>query len=430
MFESNVSTEEQKKHGISVDNQIQALKDYAKEKHYHVVDIYNDAGISARKSYLKRPALNQMVRDCQAGKIDLILMTKLDRFFRSVKDYYTVMEKIGDIPWKAIWEDYETETSAGVFKVNIMLSVAQSEADRTSERIKNTFDYKRAKGEYVGGNKAPIGYKRNGKQLEINPAERPAVNAFFDTFLETFSRRKAIESAIALGVKLNPSTANRLLTHPAYYGGLAYCPEAYITKEQHELIAKNRKRPPKNYTTGYKYIFSGLGICGKCGTHMVAQRTVRTRKDGSKSHSVRYVCNKHDKGYECTGSSMAEKYLEEFLLNQIEAEISEHNNKVIAVSKGTDKKAIANLKAKLKRIKDLYELGDMDFTEYKEKRSNILDELNNLERESMPKIHQLPDNWRELYNSLDADRKRAFWSNLFHHVEINGMCCKTPKIIL
>ena len=89
-----VSTDEQKKHGLSVDNQISALEAFCKEKGYIVQGIYNDAGISARKSYRKRPALLQLLEDCKKGQIDLIIFTKLDRWFRSVGDYYEVQTQL------------------------------------------------------------------------------------------------------------------------------------------------------------------------------------------------------------------------------------------------------------------------------------------------------------------------------------------------
>ena len=160
-----VSTEEQKRHGISVNSQLSALEEYCRANGYNIADVYNDAGYSARKKYTNRPQLLRLMDDCQKGKIDIILFTKLDRWFRSVSDYYQVQNILDEckVPWRAIWEDYETETSSGIFKVNIMLSVAQSEADRTSERIKAVNEYRRAKGEYIG--KAPTGYKIVNKHL-------------------------------------------------------------------------------------------------------------------------------------------------------------------------------------------------------------------------------------------------------------------------
>ena len=74
-----VSTQEQKNSGLSVDSQIDALEKYCEEQGYTVAGIYNDAGISARKKYTKRPALLRLLEDCRQCKIDIILFTLLAR---------------------------------------------------------------------------------------------------------------------------------------------------------------------------------------------------------------------------------------------------------------------------------------------------------------------------------------------------------------
>lgn len=80
-----VSSEEQARHGLSLQEQRDALTRYAKANKMTVVDIYEDAGISARKPYKKRPALLRLLGDCKAGKVDTILFIKLDRWFRDRK---------------------------------------------------------------------------------------------------------------------------------------------------------------------------------------------------------------------------------------------------------------------------------------------------------------------------------------------------------
>lgn len=74
-----VSTKEQKEKGLSVDSQLLALREYCGNNGYVIAGEYNDAGISARKKYINRPALLQLIDDCKEGKIDIILFTKLDR---------------------------------------------------------------------------------------------------------------------------------------------------------------------------------------------------------------------------------------------------------------------------------------------------------------------------------------------------------------
>lgn len=410
-----VSHEEQVKHGISVDAQISALQAYSKENNYTVVKIYSDAGISARKSYKKRPALLEMISDCQQGKIDLILICKLDRFFRSVSDYYAVMEQIGNIPWKAIQEDYETETSAGVFKVNIMLSVAQSEADRTSERIKAVFAYKREKGEALTG-QAPTGYiYKEGKCYKDKETQK-GVEAFFETYLLTFNKKLAISKARELGVHISDETARHMLYSDRYHGVVPYITESYITPEQHELILSNK--PKTTRKNKYDYIFSGLVRCGKCGRPLSANTSVKKYKKGSITAYPLYVCDYGRRNYNCSGTAISEKKLEAILLDTLDDRLNEYNIKITLDTKSDNSAKIKNIKERLLRIKDLYELGDMDLNEYKEKRLSLMNQLEQYETPKQKQPIVLESTWKELYNNLDIQHKNAFWRRIIDYISI------------
>ena len=133
-----VSSEEQVLHGHSLQAQEDALIDYANAHNMKIVGIYRDEGNSARKPALKRPVMLELLDDVKAGKIDRILFIKLDRWFRNVREYHKVQAILEEhnVTWQATQEDYSTATADGRFKVNIMLSVAENEADRTSERIR------------------------------------------------------------------------------------------------------------------------------------------------------------------------------------------------------------------------------------------------------------------------------------------------------
>lgn len=83
-----VSTELQVRDGLSLDAQRRALTDYANAHGYEIVDYYSDEGITARKKMQNRKELLRLLEDVRADKIDLILVTKLDRWFRNIKDYH------------------------------------------------------------------------------------------------------------------------------------------------------------------------------------------------------------------------------------------------------------------------------------------------------------------------------------------------------
>ena len=107
-----VSTEEQAVHGLSIEAQTAALEGWARANRHRVVGVYTDAGISARKPASKRPELQRLLADARAGKGDLIVFTKLDRWFRNIAEYYKVQEVLEAcrVDWKTIHEDYDTST--------------------------------------------------------------------------------------------------------------------------------------------------------------------------------------------------------------------------------------------------------------------------------------------------------------------------------
>lgn len=415
-----VSTAEQRDHGLSVDSQIDALQEYCHSQGYEVAEIYNDAGFSARKSYKKRPAMQRMITDCQAGKIDLIIMTKLDRFFRSVKDYYEVMSQIGDIPWRTIWEDYETETSAGVFKVNIMLSVAQSEADRTSERIKSVFEYKRTQGDYVGT--PPFGYKRVNKKLVKDDETAPLVELMFKTYLTTFSSLKTIEALSEAGYDLNMNALRKRLKNPVYSGTAQgnECP-AYITADEHECILENMKKYVKSTKHHYDYIFSGLLFCNCCGNRLGAKSNSNTLASGEKVPCKYYVCD--GKTYSTKHRqriTISEKKMEKYLIEQLDALVYTYNVHLQSDARGQNaEKKKLKLEAKLERVGIRFEDGDISLEEYRAKRAQLLSEINELERAMKPQEPiELPTDWLETYLQLDDIHKRAFWRSFIKEIRI------------
>ena len=267
-----VSTEEQAIHGLSIEAQTAALHEWAKSNGHKLVDVYTDAGISARKPASKRPELQRLLADVAAGKGELIVFTKLDRWFRNIAEYYKVQEVLEKyhVDWRTIHEDYDTSTAAGRLKINIMLSVAQDEADRTSERIKAVFEVKRQKLEPLTGD-CPTGYRIKGKRFIKDPDLEEAVNGFFQVYLARGSISAAREEAERHGLKLQYIRAHKMLKSTAYYGryfdadGMT---PPYITKEEFDKIQSMRRHIVRKTEKNRVYIFSGLIVCGLCGGRM------------------------------------------------------------------------------------------------------------------------------------------------------------------
>lgn len=431
-----VSTAEQRDHGVSVDSQIAALHEYCQKNGYTEVGLYNDAGISAHAKYTKRKALCNLIDDCQSGKVDIILFTKLDRWFRSVKDYYEVMAKLPDnIPWRAIWEDYETETSGGVFKVNIMLSIAQAEAERTSERIKAVNEYRRANGDFVGG-LAPIGYRIENNRLLIDKSKEKVISDFFRIYLESYSPTKAIDYVQnKYEETISRRKALRILKSEVYMGNAyGYQCESYISESDHKKIIESIEGR-KNRESGTKrtYLFSGLIYCPECGSSMSAHYN-RCTVHGTYYYYPTYRCIKHSSRGGCSYKSVIfESTIEKHLINNIKNIIDEYMAKMnqINSSKSDIELQIKKLNEKLSRIGTRFEDGDIDIVEYRTKRDLIKTEISILsESVSDAEDKRLPDNWLDTYNELNQKHKKAFWKNIIKRIDIVESNPRTFKVTI
>lgn len=424
-----VSTEEQARHGLSLNEQRTALETYAKENGYIIVGEYEDAGISARKSYKKRPALLRLLDDCKTGKVDTILFIKLDRWFRNIASYYAVQEildKYG-VTWKATQEDYETQTASGRFKVNIMLSVAQDEADRTSERIKFVFDGKRERREPITG-QTPTGYKIVNKKIVKDEKTEKAVDGFFKKFLQTGSIsevQKYVESAYNLHIDYQ--LASKMLHSTAYYGfwhGVEGMCEPYITKEQYDRIQAMRTKVVRKVKENRVYLFSGLILCGECGNRMVG-------RTNNRSGTVNYCCpNYHEKRHCNNNIYISEKKIESFLIDTLESKLHERKSEISKLNQLSDgenaKSQIAFIKRKLSRLKDLYLNELITLEEYKQDQISMNAKLEELEKmitapktENLDKIESiLSEDWKDAYERLPRDSKRNAWRIIIKQITV------------
>lgn len=425
-----VSTEEQARHGLSLNEQKADLENYAKDNGYIIAGEYEDAGISARKSYKKRPALLRLLDDCKAGKIDTVLFIKLDRWFRNVANYYAVQEILDkyNVTWKATQEDYETQTASGRFKVNIMLSVAQDEADRTSERIKFVFDGKRERREPITGN-PPAGYKIVNKKIVKDEKSEKMIDDFFRKFLQTGSvseTQKYISDTY--GTLIDYQVASKILRSTAYYGfwhGVDGMCEPYITKEQYNQIQDMRKKTVRKTKENRVYLFSGIILCGECGNRMVG-------RTNNRSGTVNYCCPKYHEKRGCENNIfISEKKIEKYLLDTIAIELQKRKSEIQKLVQDSNSKnvknQIASIKKKLSKLKDLYLNDLITLEEYKIDQATMNAQIEELEKtisapktDNLEKIEEvLTEDWKEAYENISRDSKRNAWRIIIKQIKIN-----------
>ena len=299
-----VSSDEQALYGDSLRTQIDALRKWAKQNNFEILDEYIDDGYTARD--LKRPELRRMLNDVKQYDVDFILFTKIDRWSRGVRNYYKLQDILDEngVAWKTIFEEYDTTTTAGRLHINMMLTIAENESNVTSDRIKVVFKNKVARGEVLTGAKR-FGYDIVNKKLQINERETEIVRDLFNHYEESMSISELTRYAAAnyseydLTYRRLKSMLLRFLyvgTHVSAEYGIHenYCPQI-ISDEQFErvqrLVAMNKKNYAPKSGKPIDYVFRAIMRCNVCGCKVGST----ARRSKTNKIYVNYRCQKHYK---------------------------------------------------------------------------------------------------------------------------------------
>jgi DNA invertase Pin-like site-specific DNA recombinase len=203
---------------------------------------YDDGGFSGGN--LERPALQQLIADIQAGRIDIVVVYKVDRLTRSLADFARLVELFDAeaVSFVSVTQQFNTTSSMGRLTLNVLLSFAQFEREVTGERIRDKIAASKKKGMWMGGN-VPLGYDADERTLVINPAEAETVRRIFALYRELGCVRRIKEEIDRLGLRTKSSTTANgterggkpfsrghlytLLSNPIYTGRIAHKAELY-----------------------------------------------------------------------------------------------------------------------------------------------------------------------------------------------------------
>ncbi|MGC1948467.1 MAG: recombinase family protein [Pseudolabrys sp.] len=144
---------------------------------------YDDGGFSGGNT--DRPALQRLLEDVQSGKVDVIVVYKVDRLTRSLADFAKLVELFDkqNVSFVSVTQQFNTTTSMGRLTLNVLLSFAQFEREVTSERIRDKIAASKRKGLWVGG-MAPLGYDTKDRKITVNEAETDTVRTIFRSYLK------------------------------------------------------------------------------------------------------------------------------------------------------------------------------------------------------------------------------------------------------
>lgn len=433
-----VSTDEQEKFGFSIAAQIDNLEEFCQKNDYKIVDHYTDAGVSGGKAALKRPAMARLIQDVQDGKIDIVLFTKLDRWFRNIQEYFKVQEILekNRVEWKAIHEDYDTTTANGRMAITIFLAIAQNEREKGSERITTVFQHKRKNKEVCfGGKNPPLGYMKqkdeNGvTRLVINPETEPAAREFWRIIKE----ENAVMTAgrivnMAFGMNRQYCVWLKMFNSEIYrgeYKGVKdFCP-AYIDADEWQRLKDGRKI--KRSTKNRIYLFTGMVLCPECNTLMSSNYTIY--HDGVREY-YSYRCRHHGVRRCGYGKQVSEKMAEKWLLANVKVKLEEF----IMRAEVEDQKVKPKLKCdttrineKIRRLNVVYMAGGKTDDEYVVEMNDLkrlLAEAEREEKETAPRDLSglrdfLASDFEAIYHTLEREEKRQLWRSIIDTLVIDG----------
>ena len=200
-----VSTEDQSTNGVSLDSQEEKIRAYCVAKDFNLTEVIRDEGFSGKN--LQRPGIQGLIASCNRKEFDVVIVYKLDRLARSVKQFAHVVEDIFEknhIAFTSIQDNFDTSTANGRMVMNILSSLAQWESDVISERTRDSLQYMKRQFRLVGA--IPYGFDQTADNLQPNPQEFKVVQLM----VSMRSKGKSYWAiSIALNAKKIPSKNSR-----------------------------------------------------------------------------------------------------------------------------------------------------------------------------------------------------------------------------
>jgi site-specific DNA recombinase len=299
---------------------------------------YDDGGYSGAN--LDRPALRQLVTDIQAGRVDCVLVYKVDRLSRSLLDFARLMESFErhGVSFVSVTQQFNTATSMGRLVLNVLLSFAQFEREMIAERTRDKIAATRRKGKWCGG-MPRLGYDVQNGKLVVNEAEAQRVREIFTLYLQQPSLTLTVRELLRRGWTRKgwitrqgrprggrPFTKNGLrglLSNVVYLGQVRYHEDVYpgehqaivdqeVFRQVQRALERNAHRRGRDRND--PALLRGLLYCAACDCPMVYRYAVK----GQRRYPY-YVCRRAIKcGWaSCPAPSVPGGQVEQFVLEQI-----------------------------------------------------------------------------------------------------------------
>ena len=435
----------------SIPEQIERTKKYCDAKDWMVYKIYTDSVYTG--SNMERPGLQDMIKDCKNGKLDMVLVYKLDRLSRSQKDTLFLIEDVFEkhgIGFTSMTENFDTSTPHGKFIIGILSVFAQLEREKIKERTMMGKDSRAQEGKWHGGRWIPIGYDYKEGHLIPNEYETMQVKEIAELFLKGMPVRTIERTVTKKGYRhkhgeWDAKAIKRVLSNPVYIGKIKNRDKLYdglhepiLDQKTFDDIQKIMEERREQYGAAkpHQSLLGGILYCKNCGG-----RYARQSYNGIYS----YMCYSRSKKMpkmikdpNCRNKNYRMEVLESAILGEIH-KLAIDPGRIEQVRENrpatdfTEKiksitSEIAKIDKQISKMMDLYALDAIDLDVISDKVAALnstktalnkeLDSLNVPKKENELTDEEIRNTAALMNDDLPLEDKRNIVQSLIHYIEI------------
>lgn len=439
---TRVSTDRQAEEGYSLGIQREKLQAFAATMdNVEETELYEDDGYSGGS--LERPGIQQLIRDAESGCITHVVVMKLDRLSRSLKDTMYLIEDVflrNNVAFISLYESFDTSTPFGRAMIGILSVFAQFERENIYERTRGGMQKRVEAGYWPGGGGVPFGYDYDPAQGILIPnADAGKVKYLYDRYLAGDSLQSIADR---LGLKYE-RVAYNILTRKSNAGYIVYNGVEYkgrhepiISEETyHQAMAMMKERSARRMVSKSPHLLSGLVHCGRCGARM---RYAKWGKAGyklvcySRQTSKQYLVRDPNCEQEPVWAEEVEAGVLQTLFAAAAQDRLEEAKKAIDAGEITDSlhTRLEQLNTKLRRLYHLYgEAGDELLLETIEK---VREEASALQKELVDRnardahtakvrgVYGRLEKVSDVWPMLPIEEQRAILATVIEDIRITG----------
>jgi len=441
----------------SIPEQIDRMKKYCDARDWMVYKIYTDSGFTG--SNLDRPGLQELIKDAESGKIDMVLVYKLDRLSRSQRDTLYLIEDVFEkngVGFSSMTENFDTSTPFGKAILGVLAVFAQLEREKIKERTMMGKQARAEEGKWHGGSTPPIGYDYIDGELILNEYEAMQIKEAADLFLKHTPVRTIERMMDAKGFKhkygdWTAKTIRFILSNPLYLGMMKHRDKFYqgthtpiFTQDEFDAMQEIMDERREKHAPGrreHSTLLGGMLYCKHCGgkyakldyngnyliysCYSRSKKIKRMIKDPNcKNKNYRMIELDAAIITEITNLSLDPSYIDEVRENK---PINDVSDKIKAINQ-----EIEGITAKISKLMDLYADGEMDMSlisnkvaEHNKTKMRLQKELDSLDvpqtdQEGM--TNEQIQNLATLINDKDLSLmdKRNIVQSLIYYIEIDN----------